>query len=110
MPEPGSGFRSGGTPGGRWGCLVTATVVACCLPLIFILTWAFGKTNDWFLHAWLPVLLTAVVVGIAVRALMNWEWRGRADAETGTPAWVIASVAAAAIAAVALLYIGILPI
>src|SRR5690242_18588110 len=101
--SPESGFRAGGTPGGRWGCALAGAFIACCLPLVVILTWQFPRTGDWILHGCLPVLLAATVLGLAVRTLVNLA-RRHGESDSAAPVWAIALSLVAAVAAVVLCY------
>jgi hypothetical protein len=101
---PGTGFQAGGTPGGRCGCGLAGLLIACCMPLIGVAAMATRGMGDWLLHGWLPVVLAAATLGLAVRALINRAWRRRRGEDARAPLWTIAAAAAATAAAVALLH------
>jgi len=72
-----SEYKGGGTPGGRWGCLIAALVGA---PLFFFLV--VGDTlgdcapdtachKGFWTMVFLPTVLTAAPIGIGVRWLVN---------------------------------------
>ncbi|WP_333570903.1 hypothetical protein [Sphingomonas sp.] len=71
------GYKSGGTPGGKWGCALAAIVGVPLLGLIILLS-AWGDcASDVSCHHdpnWLLILAalaTAAVVGFISRALIN---------------------------------------
>ncbi|MDP9413253.1 MAG: hypothetical protein M3Q08_03995 [Pseudomonadota bacterium] len=72
------GYSGGGTVGGRWGCAIAALV---CVPLLFflILVNTLGDCAEGedckrglFLPVFVPVALTGAVIGLSVRAVINW--------------------------------------
>lgn len=72
------GYKGGGTIGGRWGCGVAALV---CTPLFFflIIVNTLGDcpsgsvcNKGALLPIVVPVAVTGAVIGLAVRALVNW--------------------------------------
>jgi len=72
------GYRGGTTPGGKWGCFAAA-VIASPLFLFLIVLDALGDCasdtdchKGFLRYVALPTLGVGLVVGLAVRAAVNW--------------------------------------
>ena len=76
-----AGYRGGGTRGGKWGCLAAA-VVATPLLCFLIIGDALGdcvsgeECHKGFLaNVALPTIAVGLLVGLLVRAAVNWLGR-----------------------------------
>ncbi len=107
------GFRTGGTPGGRWGCLLGVFFFVCWLPFAGMLMMGDegppGAQNRAMFALMGGAALAGGALGFAVRALVNWAWmrRGGEEAFDGAktaPLWAMTAALAAFAASVWLFF------
>ena len=88
-PELESGFRSGGTPGGLWGCGAGAAFFLFCLPFAGMLMMGDGgppgAKNGVMFAALGAAIAVAAMLAIAVRFIVNRAWRRRGRADVDDP-------------------------
>ena len=96
LAERETGFRSGGTPGGRWGCGAAAAVFLFCLPIAGMLMMGDGGPPGAHNRAMWQVLgialFAAAAFGFTARWLINLTLPH--NGEGRAPLWVLGLLAA----------------